>query len=130
MSEFKDITFTQNANLENVRFRSGQILNRHTDLEINIKNGFVLGNSIKVFLDEYSKIEKNIQGDNYKGFYGFINKMTLSDEKDCHQIIFDYTKGRTPTLLILYKREQSLYLIMFNSENSFDEDIINVLNLE
>jgi hypothetical protein len=129
-TELKDVLFIQNANLDKIKFRSGQVLNKDSDLEINIKNGFSLSNSMNFYLDEFSKIERSLIGPNYKGFYGFINNMTLGDEKDRHQIIFDYTKGRTPTVLLIYKGHQSFYLIMINSDGPFEESIINILNLE
>lgn len=130
IAELKKATINQNVNLDDVKFGSGEILNKKSDLEITIKYGFTFNYSMNVNLDGYSKIERNFEGANYKGFYGSINKMSLSDEKGEHQILLDYTEGQTPTVFLLYKGHQSFYLIMINSEKPFDESIINILNLK
>jgi hypothetical protein len=129
IAELKKATINQNVNLDDVKFGSGEILNKKSDLEITIKYGFAFNYTMNVNLDGYSKIERNFEGANYKGFYGSINKISLSDEKGEHQILLDYTKGQTPTVFLLYKGHQSFYLIMINSEKPLDESIINILNL-
>lgn len=55
--------------------------------------------------------------------------MSLSDGKGEHQVLLNYTEGKTPTVFLLYKSHQSFYVIMINSEQPFDEKIINILNL-
>jgi hypothetical protein len=136
--EFKDQTnpefvLLQNADLYNVRFRSGVVLNDEGALEINIKPVYAFNDTIKIFLDEYSTIESEVKGSNFSGFFGHINNMSLSNEKDEHQIIFDYTGGKTLTLFLVYKRYGSFYLIMINSINpamQFDESILKIMNFE
>ncbi|MNY41144.1 hypothetical protein D3C86_1759330 [compost metagenome] len=56
--------------------------------------------------------------------------MSLSNEKGEHLILSDFTKGPTPTVFLFYKGHQSFYVIIINSENPFDENIIKILNLE
>jgi hypothetical protein len=128
--DLKEISINQNINLDNIEFTSGEILNAKSDLEITINYGFDFNYKMSVNLDAESKIEKNIEGINYKGFSGYINKMSLSDKKNKHQIIFNYTNGKTPTVLLLYKGHQSFYLIMINAEKPLDENIIKILNLK
>lgn len=128
--EFKKETINQSINLDDIKFGSGEILNKKSDLEITIKYGFSFNSCLNVNLDQYSKIERNFEGANYKGFYGTINKMSLSDGKGEHQILLDYTKGQTPTVLLLYKGHHSFYFVLINSEKPFDESIINILNLK
>jgi hypothetical protein len=133
ITDLNEVVFTQNANLYNIKFRSGQVLNKGSDLEISIKSGFAFNDTIKVILDEYSQIERKVNGSNYKGFYGFVNNMSLSDEQDRHQIIFDYTGGKTRTVFLIYKGHNSFFLIMINTINpemQFDESIIDILNLD
>ena len=128
-AELKDLYFNQNVNLDFIKFRAGETLNKKSDLEITVKFRSAFNNIMDINLDEYSKIERKFEGKNYKGFYGSINKMSLSNEKGEHQIILNYTEGLTPTVLLLYKGHQSFFLIMINSKNSFDESVINILNL-
>jgi hypothetical protein len=74
---------------------------------------------------------KNIEGINYKGFYGTINKMSLSDRQDGHQIIFNYAIGPSPTVFLFYKGHQSFYIIIVNSLRGapLDESMIDIFNL-
>lgn len=130
ISNLSKVTINHNINLDDVKFGSGEILNKGSDMEITIKYGFAFNNNININLDRYSKIERNIEGANYKGFYGVINRLALSDEKGKQQILFDYTNGQTPTVFIVYKGCNSFYIIMINSEQPIDENIINMLNLE
>lgn len=76
-----------------------------------------------------SKVIKNLQGKNYKGFYGLVDKISICDKKGEPQIYINFAKNQTPTVLLLYKSRNSFYLIMINSSKKLDENIINVLNL-
>lgn len=129
-AELKKSTINQNVDLEDVKFDSGEILNKGSNLELTINYGFVFNSAINVNLDKYSKIERTFKETNYKGFYGSINQMSFSDEKGEHQILLDFTKRITPTLFLFYKGHQSFYIIMIYSKNPFDENIIKILNLE
>jgi hypothetical protein len=132
-AELNKMNIKQNINLDDIKFNSGEILNKGGDLEINIKYGFAFKNAMTVNVDDLSKIQRTFEGANYKGFYGSINKMSLSDEKGKPQIVLNYTKGLTPTVFLLYKGHQSFYLIMINpidTKKPFDENIINIFNLD
>lgn len=129
-AELKKSTINQNVDLEDVKFEAGEILNKGSDLEFTINYGFVFNSAMNVNLDKYSKIERTFKGANYKGFYGSVNQMSLSNEKGEQQILSGFTKGQTPTVFLFYKGHQSFYIIMINSKNPFDENIIKILNLD
>ena len=129
-AELKKATINRNVNFDDVKFDSGEILKMGSDLEITIKYGFVFNDAMNVNLDKYSKIQRTINGPNYKGFYGSVNKMSLSNEKGEHQIISDFTTGLTPALFLFYKGRHSFFIIMICSDKPFDENIIKILNLE
>lgn len=126
----KNSIINQNVTLEDVKFGSGEILNKGGDLEFTNSYDFVFRSAINVNLDKYSKIERTFNSTNYKGFYGSINQMSLSDEKGEHQIQSKFTKGPTPAVILFYKGHQSFYLITFYSRVPFNENIIKILNLE
>jgi len=136
--EFKDfgafdlskIKFYQNCTFDNKKIRSGETLNKNSDIEIKIKFGFISNSIQNVNLDNNSKIINSITSANYLGFYGIINKMSFSNEKEESQILFDYTNGREPSLFLVYKGRNSFYVILINSKKEFDESIINILNLK
>jgi hypothetical protein len=137
--EFKDLyevdlenaKINQDVNLEDIKFSSGDILNKGSDLEISIKDGFTFNHTMNLNMDSYSKIEKRIEGENYKGFYGTVNKMSLSDQTEGHQILLNYMDGLAPTLFLFYKGHHSFYIIIINrlETKPFDESIIDELNL-
>ncbi len=135
--EFKDfsnlkldsIKIYEKTNLDDLQIRSGVTLNSGSDLEIAIKWGLAFNNSLRVNLDKYSTVDRYILSNNYKGFYGSINNMTLSNKKNEHQILLNNTNGKTPTLFLLYTGHSSFYIIMINSAEAFDEQILNILNL-
>jgi len=136
--EFKDLNLTKlentsintNIKLNDVKIGSGEVINKKANPEISIKYGFTFKNRIKINLDESSKIIEKIDSINYKGFYGIINKMSFSDEKGEHLILFNYPQGKLPTLFLLYKTSESFYVIMIESDKQFDESIIHILNLK
>lgn len=136
--EFKDLDIVklnevhinQNTNLKDLKFSSKEILNKKNSPEINIKYGFTFNGTMSVNLDDYSKVESSFETNNYKGFYGVLNRMSFSNERDEHQIYFDYGFVHQPTLFLLYKGHGSFYVIIINSEKPFDESIINILNLQ
>jgi hypothetical protein len=130
--DIADASINQNINLDNIKFDSGDILNMEGSLEIPVKYGCAFNRNINLNLDRYSKIEKTIKGVNYKGFYGTVNKMSLSDAKYDHQIVFNYMYGISPTLFLFYKGSKYFYIIVINYKNNqpFDESILNILNLE
>lgn len=129
IAELNKIAINQNANLDNIKFSSGEILNKKDSPEMTVKFGVFFNYTMNVNLDEYSKVEKSFEAVHYKGFYGTINKMSFSNEKGEHLILFDYPSGKEPSLFLLYKGHKSFYIIVINTEKPFDESIINILNL-
>ncbi|MDP4228150.1 MAG: hypothetical protein Q8910_17480, partial [Bacteroidota bacterium] len=115
--------------LDDVKFSSGEILNKDSDPEITIKYGFSFKNTMNVNLDKYSHLDKDVTGSNYRGFYGTVNEMSLSDVKGRHFIIFDYKSAKEPTLFLFYKGHHGFFVIVINSKIPFDEHIIKILNL-
>jgi hypothetical protein len=80
-------------------------------------------------ISNQSKIKREFSGKNYKGFYGLIDRMSLSDCQGTPQIYINFKKPETPTIVLLYKGEESLYLIQINATKRINENIIDDLNL-
>lgn len=126
-----EIIYNENVDLDNIRkFRSGEILNKNSDLEITVKFGFSLENGFKINLDKNSSIDKKLTGDCYQGFYGHISKLSLCNNNEEHQIILNYTEGITPSIFLIYEKNEKFYIIIINSKKQLEEDIINILNLD
>lgn len=128
--ELSDIVFYKNSNLNDVKFSSGQIINKDSDLEITMQYRFHFDNELNIYLGANSVIKKEIKAYNYKGFYGSINKMLFTNEqKSKPQIFFDYADGSQSSLFLFYKHNTYFYLILINSLGPLDENIIDILNL-
>ncbi|HNW70403.1 MAG TPA: hypothetical protein PKI01_08375, partial [Bacteroidales bacterium] len=157
--DIKKTPFYLNQNLDESTIKFGQTENINVAPfpQIKLKFGFEIQNQIILYVDKDTKILKNIDSDNYKGFWGNISKMALCDENGDQLIFFDYTltqqpknlkfikdstdnmyisndnnldskKYSEPTLFILYKKGSNIYLILINSDEIFDDRIINILN--
>lgn len=130
IDEVNEAIFNEGLTIDKTSFRSGEILNKNSDLEIAVKYGFSFENGIKINLDENSSIDKKLNGDCYQGFLGHISKLSLSNNNDEHQIILNYTEGITPSIFLIYEKNEKFYLIIINSRKQLEEDIINILNLD
>ncbi len=91
---------------------------------------------ININLDEKSKILKFYESSNYKGFFGIVNKMSISNSNNENYATFDYKFGQRNTILIVYKTINSFYIIHFRPPGyekigeELQENIINILNLK
>jgi hypothetical protein len=129
IKDFKYSTINQNINLDDVKFRAGEVLGNKSSPEVMVRFGAFFKNSININLDEHSKVEKIIETENYKGFYGTVNKMSFSDEDGEPWVIHDYLSGKEPCMVLLCKGQKSFYAIIISSEKPFDESIIDIFNL-
>ena len=129
VAELNKIGINQNINLDDIKFTSGEVLNAKSDLEITIKYGNSFNYSMDIKLDENSKLDSSFETKNSKGFYGTINKMLFCNEENEPQILFNYVIKKEPSLFILYKGHRSFYVIIVNSKNPIDKNLINIFNL-
>ena len=95
---------------------------------INFKLPFQ--NGFSVSLDTTSRIEKWIEGKNYRGFFGKIFHMSFNNAEGKPLVFFDYKYIATPTLFLLYKHQGRFIVIIINSKEKFDDKIMHILDLE
>lgn len=132
LSEVKlnEVSISDKVNLGSVNIIPREVINAKASPEINIELGFSFNHSVSLNIDKHSEIIKTIETTAYKGFYGLVNKLSLSNEKGKHLIVFDYPGGNEPTLFLLYKTSAGFYVVFINSKNvPFDESILKLLNL-
>jgi hypothetical protein len=133
--DLKKITFNENVNSDSIMFTSGETINKGSDQEITIKDGFSFKNGLNINFGKYSKIEKNIESVNYRGFYGTIGRISFDDNLDGQQIFFNNIhKINIPLVFLVYKWNSSFYVIIIELEhgdpNTFNENAINMLDLK
>jgi len=124
-----NVVFRTNKNLDHLKLERGEILNSKSDQRVSIHYGFEYQN-ININIDNHSKIEKFINGKNYKGFIGSINRMSFSNENEEHEIFIDYLPGQKQVLFLVYKNKNQFFIIIIRSDKQFKENLINILHLQ
>lgn len=129
-TKLSDVLIHREVSLSDVEILSKEVLNSKDIPSITTELGFKFNGSIGLNIDDQSKIIKQIDTPKYKGFYGVVNKLSLSNGNGKHVIIFDYSRKNKPTLFLFYKTSKSFYVILINSRNiPFDDSIVRLLNL-
>jgi hypothetical protein len=123
------VTFNKNWNFSDLKFNSGEELSSNSDYPIWVNFQLPFHNTLNVNLQSQSEIIKQLEGKNYVGFYGFTNKMSLSNDENSHLILFDSKEHTHKVLFLIYKRYGSCYLIDLFGNKDFDETIIKIFNL-
>ncbi|WP_282015186.1 hypothetical protein [Marinifilum flexuosum] len=109
--------------------KSGETFDSNSSPKTTCKYGFDLAHRINVKIDNQSEVQRMIEADNYKGFIGRINKLSLSNKYDESQIIFDFEKSGMLSMFLFYKKKDDFYVILYYSRGDFDEEIIDKLKL-
>lgn len=131
----EDVFINSHSIIKKSEFSLQETLDSKSYRPISIKYLYKIDGMI-LNLGENTKIIKELQGKNYKGFYGLVDKMSICDKKGEPQIYLNFAKSQTPTVLLLYKSHNSFYLIMVNPNNELyknikiDENIIKILKLD
>jgi hypothetical protein len=99
--------------------------------KITVELGFSLDSTISLNLDTNSKIITTIETPKYRGFYGEVNKLSISNEKGKHIIQLDYPYENPYTVFLFYKTQRSFYIIFIKAKEKvpLDENVIQYLDL-
>lgn len=125
----KEVDIRTNQDLDMLKLKRGEVLNSKSDQRISIHFGFEY-KSMTINVDNHSKIEEYLSGTNYKGFIGSINRMSFSNEKDEHEIFFDYVPIQKQVMFLIYNKNDRFIVIIIDSEKQFDKSILKILNLK
>ena len=128
--DLNDVRFEKENKLSKAKeFLLYEILNPTSDCPISLKYLYEI-NDMNLKISGSTKILRNYKTQSYKGFYGLADRISIVNKKGVAQILFNFKKKDTPLIFIIYKDEQSLYLIMILSNKDFDENVFNILNLK
>lgn len=129
--KLNDISINQNVNLDKVDVSAGEVFYEDTEPNptVTVRYGFDFNGCLNVNINKESDVVKMMDSTYYKGFYGNLNRLTLSDCSGDHLIIFDYKSEKVPTLFLLCKKEESFFVLRLNADEKFDESIISIFNL-
>ncbi len=128
--DLKRIQFRQGLHLADVKFFTFQTLDAGSFCETTVNLGPFFKDTFNVDLDAGSKINKVIENENYRGFYGTVKKMAFENEEGDFLAFVDYPARPWETLFLMYKSNDSFYIIIVNAKVHFDESIIDIFNLK
>ncbi len=126
----KKIIINQNIMLGNVKLKPGELLDKGSDMETQVKFGPFFKDTIVIDLDNNSKSIRTFEKTNYRGFYGSVSRMGFENGEGEILALEEFTRRFMPTLFLMYKTNNSFYMITIHSDEPFDENIINILNLK
>lgn len=108
-------------------------LNENSNPKIKYDLDLALHGRLQIAIDSDSTKMNQLTGPNYEGLYGIINKMVFKNTDGQNMVIFDYPKGGIPSLLLVYKKNNNLYVIMLDSKepskNDVKPEMVNLFNL-
>lgn len=115
--------------LDDLSLKWGEILEPDSEepVSINFRYRF---KKMNINVDNKSEITNPyVTGENYNGFIGQLNRVSLSNEKEKHKIFIDY-KPKKAVLFLIVNKNSHFYIITISCNKKFDEKIIEILNLK
>jgi len=129
-ANLSDVPFNTDIVLDKVEIQRGEIIQKDVfpcpQITVKFRPYF---NKMNINFNVGSKIIKTLNAPKYKGFYGNTSRITLTNEKDENEVIFDFHQEDT-TIFLAVKNFSRFYLIIVNSKEKFDDSILNIFNLE
>ncbi len=98
--DLKRIQFREGLHLADLKFYKFQTLDAGSFCEKTIKLGPFFKDTFNVDLDAGSKINKFIENENYRGFYGTVKKMAFENEEGDFLAFVDYPDRPWETLFL------------------------------
>ena len=130
----EEITFNQDFQLGNIPFKTYEVIDKNDSLPlITYLLGAGFNNSLKILIDRMPHPVKLLTSNNYKGFFGEVNKIILSDKvngKDKYIIKLEYFPKPIMNLFLVFKKNDFYYIVIINSTEYFSESIINIFNFD
>jgi len=127
--QLKDIKFRTKQDLYDIKPERGEVIDSESDMRKVVAYGYNY-KTITVNTDQHSKVRDWFSGQNYKGFIGSFDRISLSNEKGKHDIYYDFVPYSENVLFLVYKSEKGFFLILIDSDLTLDRSVLKILNLE
>lgn len=129
-ANIESVSINEGKDLSEIEFKKYETLDSDDWPKFKTKLGFSLDSNINISLDEFSKITTTFFSEKYKGFCGNINKLSISDQKGEHKVVIEYPFEQGAVLFLLYKKAESLFLIIVDSNQKevVDQRILEIFN--
>lgn len=128
--DLRHIDFFEGVNLSNFipDINEKDDFNRSPGPQITNRIGCSLEGKITVNISKNTAIQKWFDEPDYRGFLGTTDGIGLSTGEDKSQILFKWDEPGALTLFLLYRKNDSLFIIILNGEVPFDESILSIFN--
>jgi hypothetical protein len=128
--DFRAVRFTTHLNIaEVVDIPNYEKLNSGHSPETTVHLGPFVQEKLTVNIDKFAEGLKEVNGPNYKGYIGNINRLLISDENGQHKAYWNWRFDYLKQMVLAYTFENQLYLVVFYSKKDFDESIADILSL-
>ncbi len=123
------VPFWFNRDLDDLKVTRGEVLAPRSTESVSINFKYRFTNKMQVNTDRHSRIKNEVRGKDYKGFFGELNRVSLSNENDRHKIFIDY-EPRREVLFLVVNKQNRFCIITVTCNKAFDESIMELFNLE
>ncbi len=123
------VPFWFNRDLDDLKISRGEVLEPRSTEPISIKFKYRFTDKMQINTDRHSRIKNEVRGKDYKGFFGELNRVSLSNENDRHKIFIDY-EPRREVLFLVVNKQNRFCIITVTCNKAFDESIMELFNLE
>ena len=128
--ELEKILIQQGSHLDDVELIPGETLDYKSFHEEEIRLGPFFKDIINIKLDDHSEIITNIKAKNYRGFYASIKRIAFADSSGDILAMIHHLGKSSPSVVLLYKANNSFYIIFIDGDKPFDQKITSILNLQ
>ncbi len=112
-----------------IDFDDCEIMDKKSNRPIKVKHGYSMGKNLKISLGRKSNNVDYFYGNNYKGFYGDIDRLTFQDVDSKPFMIYE-TPQKWKNLFVLFlNNEAGFFIITIESKNRFNNDVLKLFNL-
>lgn len=127
--KINSISINLNKNLENVFFDEYETLFAKSTFFIDIKNGFSFEDGFNLNFPKSDSTIFQYNGKNYKGVFGKFSNFTISNGNGEYQIDFVNNNSCPLLSVIVFEKNDNVYLLVVNSDFVFDKSIIDIFNI-
>lgn len=125
--DLRELKIGLNKDLDDIKFNEYEILDKNLDFKIFYEYKTEFNNQFVLDLSKSDSLVYEINGPNYKGYYGLFNRAVISNEKGPKILFLNNENSIYMTFLIVNKNLKN-YLIVIHSDYNYSNDILNIFD--
>ncbi|MES2800201.1 MAG: hypothetical protein V4638_09315 [Bacteroidota bacterium] len=116
------------AKVSDLQFENYETLNLNSEREVIINDKMTLRHGFNVKKSMYDSILAEYDEPHYKGVCGFFPRIVLSDKSNQNMIVFKNDNEYCLTSLLVYKKNDRIYILVVTSRDYFDPKVIDIFD--